>query len=268
MSHDGRAPPFGVPMMLKAFYRGQRALIYPGALSAPSAPLPPPRDASVLHRPLGGARVEAWLLPPLVVRDGPAPLLVFAHGNAETIHDWAHELEPYRRLGLAVLLPEYRGYGQSGGEPTEADLVSDVIHFVEQACARPDIDAGHVVFHGRSLGGGVLGGALARVAPRAFILESTFASLAEVARDLYLPGALLVDEYRTAAALVGYGGAALILHGRRDWLVRYRQAELLLAAAKNGRLAAFDCGHNDLPRDTRYWRTVSDFLALPSPVAP
>lgn len=248
--------------MLARLLEGQRALIYPRMLSRHRAQAAAPREAVVLSRALPGARaVEAWLLPPLAATPRPAPLVVFAHGNSELIDDWWLELGRYRELGFALLLPEYRGYGRSGGAPSEATLAGDVIYFLEQVARRSDIDAERVVFHGRSLGGGVPGAALARVRPERLVLESTFSSLSEVVSDLGLPASLLLDTYRTSHALASYQGQTLILHGRRDRLVRYGHAERLLAAAQRGRLIGFDCAHNDLPRDAHYWRCLGEFLA-------
>jgi uncharacterized protein len=250
--------------MLERLVRTQRALIYPRLLSRHRALAAAPREVEVLVRALPGAgrrrEVEAWLLPPLGPRPARAPLLVFAHGNSELIDDWWHELRPYRALGFALLLPEYRGYGRSGGAPSEQALASDVRYFVERVRARPEIDGARLLFHGRSLGGGVLGAALGDVRPEAFILESSFSSLSDVVSELGLPASLLLDTYRTAEALAGYGGRTLILHGRRDRLVRHQHAERLLEAAQRGTLVSFDCAHNDLPRDDRYWRCLADFL--------
>lgn len=248
--------------MFARLLEAQRALIYPRLLSRHRSQGAAPRDAVVFSRALPGTRsVEAWLLPSLVAARGPAPLVVYAHGNSELIDDWWLELRPYRALGFALLLPEYRGYGRSGGAPSEAALASDVIYFLEQAARRPDVDARRVVFHGRSLGGGVLGATLARARPERLVLESTFSSLTEVVSDLRLPAKLLLDTYRTSEALARYDGQTLILHGRRDRLVRHEHAERLLAAARRGSLVSFDCAHNDLPRDDHYWRCLTDFLA-------
>jgi pimeloyl-ACP methyl ester carboxylesterase len=42
---------------------------------------------------------------------GPAPLLIFTHGNGELAEQWVEEFAEPRSWGWAVLLPEYPGYG-------------------------------------------------------------------------------------------------------------------------------------------------------------
>src|SRR5688572_30832441 len=101
--------------------------------------------------------VEGWFLPAYGVAAGrPGPAVIFAHGNAEIIDPYALELEPYRRMGVSVLLPEFRGYGRSGGEPSEEGITDDFVAFHDLLAARPDVDPSRIVFHGRSLGGGVV----------------------------------------------------------------------------------------------------------------
>jgi pimeloyl-ACP methyl ester carboxylesterase len=101
----------------------QRKLLFPSHL------VPRPRHAA--HAEVGGEQywfdgVEAWLLPGRgVTAATPGPLLVFAHGNGELIDQWPPMLAPYRQRGLSVLLPEYRGYGRSAGQPSEPALVGD-----------------------------------------------------------------------------------------------------------------------------------------------
>ncbi len=74
--------------------------------------------------------VEGWLLrAPGASAARPAPLLIFAHGNGELIEYWPDALLPYRALGMHVLLPEYRGYGRSAGQPSEMKTVADLTAF-------------------------------------------------------------------------------------------------------------------------------------------
>ena len=61
--------------------------------------------------------IDAWFLPALVANGHAAgarrrTVVIFAHGNGELIDDWPYLLEPYRWMGVSVVLPEYRGYGR------------------------------------------------------------------------------------------------------------------------------------------------------------
>src|SRR5262245_25994763 len=64
----------------------QRALLLPRPGAAGLSARPP--DAMQTWLALPDGRVEAWYLPPLGARKGPAPLLLFTHGNGELIDQW------------------------------------------------------------------------------------------------------------------------------------------------------------------------------------
>lgn len=50
---------------------------------------------------------------------------------------------------------DYRGFGHSEGEPTEAGLKIDAQAVLQTMIDREDIDSGRLVLFGRSLGGAV-----------------------------------------------------------------------------------------------------------------
>ena len=58
-------------------------------------------------------RVEAWFVPPVGSLSGkPRPVVIFGHGNGELIDFWPAELQKFTRLGVALMLVEYPGYGR------------------------------------------------------------------------------------------------------------------------------------------------------------
>jgi hypothetical protein len=211
-----------------------------------------------LAREIDGGEVEALFVPG---RRSPAPLLVFAHGNAELIDDWPSTLEPYRAMGFALLLPEYRGYGRSAGEPSERAIGADFDWFLDRALARDDVDPARVVHHGRSLGGGVVCGLATRRAPRAMVMSSTFASVADLFAAYFVPRFLVLDPFDNERALAGLDVPVLIAHGRRDGLVPYAHAERLARAARRPTLVSYDADHNDCPPDEEeFFERVRAFL--------
>lgn len=216
-----------------------------------------------LHIDVPDGRVEAWLLPGRgVSHEAKGPAVVFAHGNAELIDDWPELLESYRRLGISVLLPEYRGYGRSAGEPSEAAITGDFVRFYDLLVARPEIDADRVVFHGRSIGGGVVCALARHRMPAALVLQSTFTSIADIARRWLVPSSLILDPFDNAAVIEALDVPVLIVHGRRDRLIPISHAETLARVARRGRLTTYDADHNDCPPDWGvFFRDVRAFLA-------
>lgn len=238
------------------FVSFQRATMFPRHLVARGGP-PPPAGAVVARLDTGEEEVEAWLLPPLVGEPGPAPLLLFAHGNAELIDFWPAEFEEPRRWGLAVLLVEYPGYGRSTGRSSERSIARVLCTAHDWAATRAEVDARRIVGYGRSVGGAAIG-LLARERPlAALVLESTFTSVPAMARRIGVPGFLMRDRFDTLTALRDFPGPALVLHGTRDTIVPAEESRAFAAANPRVELHLLACGHNDCPRP---WFQLQRFL--------
>ena len=237
-----------------------RSMIFPRHMVAVprGEPNVPGLDRQWIESPQGP--VELWILPGRDVdADRPGPAVVFAHGNGELIDFWPEILEPYRALGVTVVLPEYRGYGRSAGDPSEAAIRDDLRAVVERLRTDPRIDAERLVYHGRSLGGGAIGTVLATHPPRALVLESTFTSVPDVAT--WAPRFLVPDHFATLEALADFPGPTLVVHGTRDEVVPVAHARRLAAARSSIELVLYEAGHNDLPPPgSDYWHRLEDFL--------
>ncbi len=241
----------------------QRRVLYPRwMIRSPAEPQLSERDVQRLWIDAPPGRVEAWLLPALSESDGPAPAVLFAHGNAELIDFWPGEWENYRRMGLAVMLCEYRGYGRSAGSPTQTAIVEDFVKFFDMLGAQPQVDPDRIVVHGRSLGAGAVCALALRRKPAALVLESAFTSVPAMARRMGVPPFLVLDKFNNRSALAELQMPALILHSRADDVVPVRHAQRLHEVAHQGRLVLFDgLGHNDpMSQRTEYWQALEAFL--------
>jgi hypothetical protein len=207
--------------------------------------------------------VEAFFLPgDGVSATHPGPVVIYTHGNAEVIDPLPAWLAPYRRLGVSVLLPEYRGYGRSAGSPSESAIRDDLLAFHARLVARPDVDPSRIVLHGVSLGGGAAGLIAREHPPAAMILQSTFTSVADIAWDAFrAPRFLIHDRFDTLDAIGGTDVPALVLHGRRDEVIPFSHGERLHRALPRSVFVACDAGHNDLPPpELDYWGEIGGFL--------
>ncbi len=237
--------------------RLSRTLLFPRHMVAlPGAPRALGLERSFLQNDAG--KLEVWLLPgDGVSAENPGPAVIFAHGNGELIDHWPDMLERYRRLGVSVVLPEYRGYGRSDGLPSERAIVEDFCAVRARLAQDPRIDMRRLVYHGRSLGGGVVC-ALARIhAPRALILESTFTSIVDVARGMLIPAFVIFDRFESLPVVKAFQGPILVFHGTRDRLVPVSHGKRLAAANPSATLRLYDVAHNDLPPPASdYWQHI------------
>ena len=165
----------------------------------------------------------------------------------------------------AVLFVNYRGYGQSGGKPTESGLVSDAIELYDWARAHDGIDPQRIALHGRSLGSGVAVQLAASRPVRCVILTTPFSSALDVAREVYpwLPVAVLMRHpFESARRAPSIHVPALFLTGGADTLIPKRHAERL-ASVWGGSVEhiSFDgFGHNDIDLAPRYVQAIHTFL--------
>ncbi|MBJ7328552.1 MAG: alpha/beta hydrolase [Solirubrobacteraceae bacterium] len=100
----------------------------------------------------------AWLYPPDVASETPAPIVVMAHGLTGTRRDRLGAFaERFAAAGLAALVFDHRGFGDSGGEPDlfhPARQREDWRAAIAYARSIEDTDPDRVVTFGSSMGGG------------------------------------------------------------------------------------------------------------------
>jgi uncharacterized protein len=209
-----------------------------------------------------GSRVEGWFVAGR--RKNPAsagPAVILAHGNGELIDDNFPWMANYLNLGVSVLLPEYRGYGRSGGSPSQAAILADMERFYDWLVQRPEVDPARVIFHGRSLGGGVMAALATTRTPAAVILESTFTSLASIWTRALLPAFLCRNPFRTDVVMLKYRGPVLLFHGTRDEVIPVRHGRRLHEIIPQSTYVEMPAGHNDFPLDPEaYWSAIRVFL--------
>ena len=213
-----------------------------------------------------GVRVEGWLVRPTTAPGGRAPLVVLFHGNAELIDASLGRAMAYVARGWAVLMPEFRGYGRSGGTPSQDATVADAVALIERTAACEGVDATTLVLHGRSLGGGVAAQVAARLTPdyhlAGLILESSFRSVASMAAGFGVPAFVVRHPFRTDRVLPGLSCPILLLHGTGDDIIPPSNSQTLAGLNPRARLVLLPGGHNDFPgNETAYWREIDRTLA-------
>jgi len=225
----------------------QDTMIFPAHYAgSPGALVPEGTQTLTLH--IDEGQVVAWYLPAAnASAEQPAPLVVFFHGNAELI-DYQHDIiEFYHRLGVSVLLPEYRGYGRSDGKPSQQSVTADAIAFYDQVVERPEVDAQRIVIHGRSIGGAVAAQLAGQRTPSVLVVESTGTSVARMAMGYGIPPFLVKHPFYTDRVVRQLDAPVLIMHGRSDEIFPFAHAQTLERIAEDARLVDFDSGHNGLP---------------------
>ena len=208
-----------------------------------------------------GVTLHGWWI------EGPGDrVLIWYHGNAGNIGDRLHNARWFvDRLGVDVVLVDYRGYGRSEGTPDEEGLYLDGLAIYDAVAARA-VRAEDIVLFGRSLGGAIAIETALRRPAGALVLESVFRSVPALAREHYwfVPTAVVRTRMDNVSKMARVRTPVLVLHGDRDGIVPLSHGRRLFEAA--GSAARFHviegAGHNDtwLVGGEPYGRAWETFL--------
>jgi len=253
--------------LIVAIRTQQRRLIYfPTRDPVPSATSFLPGGKDVVLETEDGKRLGAWYLPASTGKPGPAAVVF--NGNGGDRSGRATLAVGLSRLGLSVLLFDYRGYGGNSGTPSENGLAADARAAQAWLAGQPDVDPDRIVYFGESLGAAVAIGLSLERPPAALVLRSPFTSLAEVGKVHYpwLPvGWLLVDRFPSIDRIGSLTAPVMIVAGDRDDVVPESLSRKLYDAAPDPKryLLMPGTGHNDpeLADGQRMLADVGRFLS-------
>ncbi len=204
-----------------------------------------------------GTRLAAMYYP----ADAGCPTLLYLHGNAEDIGLMQPLFEALHVFGYGVCAYDYRGYGQSGGRPTEQNAYADADAAYAWLTNTPGIAPHDLIVQGRSLGGALAVHLAATHALAGVILESTFVSAHRVvARVPLLP----FDRFCSLAKVPRITCPVLVVHGTADWVIRPWHGRQLYAAVRAPKQALWveGAGHNDviMVAGEPYFTTLRAFI--------
>jgi fermentation-respiration switch protein FrsA (DUF1100 family) len=212
--------------LLTLIWMGQRSLMYFPARDVPSpAAVGLAQVEKVTFGTTDGVTLNGWFL-----TSGRSPAwftFLVCNGNAGNRAHRAALGAALRAHGVAVLLFDYRGYGENSGTPTEDGLAEDARAARRYLLGRHDVDPARLVYFGESLGSAVATGLAAEATPAALIVRSPFASMVDVGRFHYpwLPvRQLLRDRYLSLDRLPSVRSPLLVIAGSRDRVVPLEQS--------------------------------------------
>lgn len=207
--------------------------------------------------------LQGWWIP----NDDARATLIICYGNAQNMGNRIWMAKDLHSLGLNIFLFDYRGYGRSGGIPTEKGTYRDVraaYEFVRMK--HNDVDDPPVILYGRSLGGAVAMQCALEKPVRGFIVESAFASIPAMAREVYpwLPvGLIATYGYDNLAKAADLEVPLLVSASRGDTIVPYEQTRSIFEAAPQPKFWAELAGdHNETgwDRSPEYWKAIREFV--------
>lgn len=186
---------------------------------------------------------------------GPAaagkPTLLFFHGNGGNV---AYREEKFRQLmaeGYGVFMLGYRGFGGSGGAPSETALVADAGVAYQYLQDRYKLRPDDIVIYGESIGTSVAVQLAAKVPSAALILEAPMFSVLSIAeaRYPYVPvRPFLRDKFETNLYIKDVKAPLLVVHGDQDGVIPLSSGRALFELANEPKRFEVIEGaaHNDI----------------------
>jgi alpha-beta hydrolase superfamily lysophospholipase len=205
--------------------------------------------------------------------DKEAPVILYFHGNGETVNDHNEIAYMYNKYGINLFVTTYRGYGWSSGNPTVASMMDDAQASLDYLIGymADNQYTGSIFVMGRSLGSAsAIEVASNKENPvKGLIIESGFADLAPLAEklgvDIVSLGFTEDDGFNSKAKIETIELPTFILHGQKDELISVNEGGKLQAAcaARNKQFQIIPgAGHNTMisTAGDLYFQTIKTFI--------
>jgi alpha-beta hydrolase superfamily lysophospholipase len=222
-------------------------------------------------------RIHAWWWP----AGEDAPALLYLHGSRWNLTGQLFRIEQLHAFGFSVLAIDYRGFGQSDGDLPSEQTVYEDAGVAWRKLEQLEPDPSRRFIYGHSLGSAVAIDLAARLSDetrktgtpppaRGLVIESSFTSLADIARELtwsWVPVQLfLTQSFDSVHKIAKVHMPVLIAHGAADRYVPSRFSEQLYQAAQEPKkLLLVEGGtHNNSMRvgNGEYRAALDDFFGL------
>ncbi|MFM7600443.1 MAG: alpha/beta hydrolase [Pseudanabaena sp.] len=179
--------------------------------------------------------LDTWLVPAKdndLVGKG---VILFCHGNGGNISHRISYLPIFRDLGLGTFLFDYRGYGKSGGTPSEEGTYADVEAAWQYLTQERQIPPQKIIIYGESLGGAIASYLAQKISQQngnnnagGLVLASTFTSISDRAAELYpfMPIRLLSRfSYNSIERLPSIKIPVLVIHSIDDEIIPFHHGD-------------------------------------------
>jgi len=222
------------------------------------------RTRSVVLRAKDGTRLSGWLMTPST--RGPHPGVVYFGGRSEEV-SWVARDADKLFPGMTVLAVNYRGYGDSHGEPGELLLIDDGCMLFDWLGERADVDPARIAVVGRSLGSGVAVQVASAREVHSVVLITPYDSILAIAQRRFraIPVSYVLrhrfESIKYAALLKA---STYVLRAASDDVVPHSHTDLLVAQLAEGTLHADeivpDTDHMNIPYLESTQLRIANFL--------
>ena len=164
--------------------------------------------------------INGWYIP----GEKNSDLVIFCHGNAGNISGRIETIRLINELNLSLLIFDYRGFGKSEGDISEAGLYLDIEAVYQYATKNLNIDKKKIIIWGRSLGAAVAIDFVSRYSIDKLIIESAFTSIPDMGQTIYpfFPVKFVcTHKFASINKIHNVNASKLFIHSPQDELVPF-----------------------------------------------
>jgi fermentation-respiration switch protein FrsA (DUF1100 family) len=217
-----------------------------------------------------GVTLVAWTIP---AEPASALWLLICHGNAGNLSQFDRTVHyaGLRQLGLNLLAFDYRGYGESGGAPSEAGLYRDADAAYRYLTKERGVSPERIIVFGHSLGSAVAVDLASRAPAAGLIVEGAFTSAFDRGQELYpyIPVRwIAASRFSSLEKIERVTVPKLFLHATEDEVIPLAHGRRLYEAAPAPKsFVELRGGHGDAfdVDSARYFGSIAKFLATLKP---
>ena len=242
-------PTVGLLVIAFMLYRFEHSQVYHPTRDAESTPDDVGRPAEEIWlNTSDGLRLHAWFFAAEKASPRARFVMLFCHGNGGNLTSRPGYYRAILETGVSLLTFDYRGYGRSDGQPSEAGTYTDAATAYQWLRTR-GFAPEHILVWGESLGGGIASQLAATERVGGLVLQSTFTSIPDIGAELFpwLPVKLISRiKYDTLSRLPEIPCPVVVMHSRADTTIGFHHGERNFAVAREPK-AFVEIGgdHND-----------------------
>jgi dipeptidyl aminopeptidase/acylaminoacyl peptidase len=187
------------------------------------------RTRCVVLRAKDGTRLCGWLMTPNL--PGPQPAVLYFGGRSEEV-SWVARDAGKLFPGMTVLAVNYRGYGNSHGDPAEVHMVEDGCTLFDWLAARAHVDPTRIALVGRSLGSGVAVQVAKERAANSVVLITPYDSILAIAKRRFraMPiEYMLRDRFESIKYAPAMKAPTYVLRAASDDVIPHSHTDQLVA---------------------------------------
>jgi len=142
-------------------------------------------------------------------------VILYCHGNYGNMSYYSHVPFIAKRLGLSLIMFDYRGFGKSYGRATTDNIKQDGINMYSYLINKLGYDENNIIVWGESLGGSIAAWIACNYKPSKVVLLSTFSDIHDVVR-MHSNGSLIINGIISIADIL-YDSLPI-----KDWIGKIR----------------------------------------------